>query len=164
MPLKTNLTQLCAAATLTLLASCGGSGADADSDPYALIQAGDMKGAISILEPQISAATKGSDEHKELVLQYVEALAQDSPDKAKDEFVSMLTNHKDAMTAKDAQYIVNRLADKGHLTQAIDIMDQGKKAWPEEAIMETVLAELKKAVASSGNDAAVAKLKSMGYL
>lgn len=163
MRLTRPLSALAGAALLAVsLSSCGDSASAAD--PMELIQNGDFKGAIAAIEPQLETVAKGTDEHKELVLSYVEALAADTPDKAKDAFLSVMDENKDFMDPKDLKYVVNRMADGGHLQQAIDVMDKGKKTWPDDETMNVVLEELKTAITSSGDDALMAKLKSMGYL
>ena len=130
----------------------------------ALIQKGDFAGAIAAIEPKLATVEKGSEAHKDLLIGYTEALSAENPGKAKDVFIAAMADQKDFIVPADVKYVVNRMANQGHLSEAIDVMDTGKKAWPDDQTIAVVLDELQKAVKSSGDAGALDKLKSMGYL
>ncbi len=161
MRLNISLPSILGATFLATLTACGGSG---DVDPFALIQQQDYAGAISAIEPMLKTVEQGSEAHKDLLLGYTEALCVESPEKARDTFIAAMDSNKDLLEPGDVTYVVNRMASHKHLEAAIDVMDKGNKTWPSDDKIKTVLEELKVAVQSSGDDAALAKLKSMGYL
>lgn len=148
----------------TLLATVTACGSDSSADPMALIQQGDFAGAIAAIEPQLETVEKGSEAHRDLLIGYTEALSAEDPAKAKDVFIAAMDGQKDFIKPADVKYVVNRMANQGHLSEAIDVMDRANKTWEDDETMAVVLEELKIAVTSSGDDGALAKLKSMGYL
>ncbi|QDV05368.1 hypothetical protein Poly30_08650 [Planctomycetes bacterium Poly30] len=161
MRLTKALPSILGATLLATLSACGG---DAAADPMALIQKGDYAAAIAAIEPQLKTVEKGTDAHKDLVIGYTEALSAENPGKAKDFFLKTMTEQKDFIDPADVKYVVNRMAKQGHLSEAIDVMDRGKKTWPEDETIVVVLGELQKAVESSGDKGALDKLKGLGYL
>ncbi len=72
--------------------------------------------------------------------------------------------HKDLIGPKDVKYVVDKMAEQKHLTQAIDVMDLGLKTWEKNETLAVVLDELKQAALAGDNADAVNKLKGMGYL
>ena len=160
MRLSQTLHSILGTALLVTLTACG----DSAADPFALIQKGEFAAAIAAIEPQLETVEKGSDAHKDLLIGYTEALAAEAPEKARDTFIKAMDDHKDFIKPADVKYVVNRMANDGHLVEAIDVMHHGKEAWPKDEAIAVVLDELKKAVTSSGNTGALDKLKSMGYL
>ncbi len=161
MRLNISLPSILGTALLASLTACGG-----EVDPFALIQNQDYAGAIAAIEPMLETVEQGSDQHKELLLGYTEALCVESPGKARDTFIAAIDSDsgKDFLQPNDVTYVVNRMAKENHLLEAIDVMNKGNETWPKNDKIETVLAELIAASQSSGDDAALEKLKSMGYL
>lgn len=161
MRLNTSLSTILGATLLATLTACG-SGADAD--PFTLIQEGNYAAAVAAIKPQLATVEQGSSEHKELLLAYTEALAVDSPGKAKDEFIAAFDKNKNFLVPKDLVYIANRMAGEKHLVEAIAVMDKGKKTWPSDEGLSVLLEELKVAASSSGDEDAKSALKGLGYL
>jgi hypothetical protein len=162
MRLNISLPSILGTALLASLTACSDAGGSAD--PFVLMQGKDYAGAIAAFEPLLQTVEQGSSDHKELLLGHTEALCVESPDKARDSFLAAMGSSKDFLEPNDVTYVVNRMADHGHLLEAIDVMNKGKETWPEDEKIKVVLTELIAASQSSGDDAALAKLKSLGYL
>lgn len=161
MRLHQALQTLLGTSVLLAATACGGGG---DADAMALIQKNDFKGAIAVIEPALKTVEQGSDAHRDLLIMHAEALAAESPAEAAKAFMGAMAAHKDLIQPADVKYVVNRIAKHGHLSDAIDVMDLGLKTWEKDETLVVVLGELKQAVASSGDEGALDKLKSMGYL
>ncbi len=161
MRLTTAFQTILGTSVLLAATACGGSG---DADPAALIQQKDFAGAIALIEPALKAVEQGSDAHRDLLIMQAEALSADSPDKAAETFMASMKAHKDLIGPKDVKYVVDKMAEQKHLTQAIDVMDLGLKTWEKNETLAVVLDELKQAALAGDNADAVNKLKGMGYL
>ena len=160
MRLNISLPSLLGSTLLAALTACGSG----DADPLMLIQQEDYAGAISAIEPLLKTVEQGSEEHKNLLMGYTEALCVESPDKARDTFLAAMDSRKDFIQPADLTYIVNRMAHHKHLVEAIQVMDKGKNTWPSNDKIKVVLGELIAASESSGDDEALSALEGLGYL
>ncbi len=147
------------------LVACG----DATDDPQVLINKGDYAGALQVIDQQMTTVAKGTQDHEDLVIQRVWALSADEPEKARDAFVAFADAQKALVDASDFEFVVATLRkaakpDSTHLLAAIDVMDKGKKLWPNDPKMDETLAAIQSEVANSGNDAAKAKMAGLGYM
>ena len=149
--------------TLAVLAACGGS-TDAESDPFKLMQAGNYEAAITAAESQLATVEKGTPEHKDLVVKNASALSNDSAEKAKAAFLGFAAEFGNAVEPTDIKFVVAQLRKHKKLSDAIDVMDAGKKRWPGDKTMDDVVDALKQDIATSGDDAAAQKMKGLGYV
>lgn len=150
--------------SLLALAACGGDSNAAEADVFKLVQSGDYSGAITAAETQLASVEKGTEEHKELVIQYATALAKDQPEKAKDEFLAFAKANSDSVEPTDFRYVDGQLRKHDHLVVSVELMDAGMKRWPGDPVMKEVLDGLKQQIASSGDSAAASKMKGLGYM
>ena len=149
--------------SLLALAACGGADAT-EADVFKLVQEGKFDAAIEAAKTQIASVTKGTEEHKELVIQYASALAKDQPDSARDRFLEFAKAYEAVVQPRDFRYVDGQLRRHDHLVVSIDVMDAGMKRWPDDPVMKEVVDALKQQIASSGNAAAAAKMKGLGYM
>ncbi|MEM1044157.1 MAG: hypothetical protein AAF726_13510 [Planctomycetota bacterium] len=150
--------------SLLSLAACGGNSSAADVDIAELVQTGKFEAAVSAAEAQMATIEKGTEAHKDLVLNYASALAESDSEKARNEFLGFATEHTDLVTPKDFKFVVSQLRTHDQYLHAIDVMDAGKKRWPNDAEMDKTVEALKQDIAASGNSAAAAKMAGLGYM
>ena len=149
-------------ASLLTLVACGGAGEDVDI--AVLVQTGKYSAAISAAETQLTTVEKGSEAHKDLLINYAAALAESDAEKARDEFLAFAKAHEGLIAPTDYKYVVSQLRTHDSYVEAIDVMDAGKKRWPEDETMDLMVAALKQDIESSGDAAAAAKMKGLGYM
>ncbi len=152
------------ALTQLALVGCNGGGSGADADIAALVQTGDYSGAISAAEAQLPGVEQGSEAHKDLILNYTAALAESDAKKARDQFLSFAKAHEGLVGPSDYKYVVSQLRTYESFIEAIDVMDAGKKRWPEDTSLDQMVAALKQDIETSGDTAAAAKMKGLGYM
>ncbi|MEM9800065.1 MAG: hypothetical protein AAGA20_07040 [Planctomycetota bacterium] len=150
--------------SLLALAACGGDADAAEADIFKLVQSGDYGAAIAAAETQLASVEKGTEGHKELVVQYATALSKDKAEDAKKAFLDFAGGHGTLVEPSDFKYVVSQLRKHDHFIAAIDVMDAGKKRWPNDATMDEVVGFLKQEIASSGNAEAANKMKGLGYM
>ena len=154
--------------SLLTLVACGGGGAGAaDVDLAELVQTGKFDAAIEAAEARLPGVEKGSEEHKDLIINYAAALSEggeDSAAKARDQFLGFAKDHGDLVSPKDFKYVVSQLRTHDQYLVAIDVMDAGKKRWPDDETMDQIVAALKQDILSSGDEAAASKMKGLGYM
>ncbi|MEM9379943.1 MAG: hypothetical protein AAGB93_08315 [Planctomycetota bacterium] len=150
--------------SLLTLVACGGNSSAADVDIAELVQTGKYEAAVSAAEAQLATVEKGSEDHKDLVINYASALAESDAEKARNEFLGFATAHADLVTPKDFKFVVSQLRTHDEYLQAIDVMDAGKKRWPDDDEMDKTVAALKQDIEASGDSAAAAKMKGLGYM
>jgi len=147
--------------TLALaLVACGGGDA-ASQDPDALIQDGKTAAALEAIAEQKKTVEEGSEEHLELVLLEVKAQADEAPEAAKEAFLGFAGAHPDSVSPADFKYAVSELRTYSNYVEAIQVMDAGKKRWPEDAVMDELLAMLEKD--AENDEGAANALKGLGY-
>jgi len=160
-----------AAFALASLAACSGSAADPKAlatEAGAALSKGDFATAQAKAEQGLTVEGVSADKPTAWTLERIrlEALA------GKGEVTAVLTGL--AKLAADFGTQVNAdlyaklgklVADAGKLTEAIDIVEAGKKAFPDKvAAFDGLVASIKEAAAAGGDSAAVEKLKALGYL
>lgn len=148
---------------LLTFTACDGS-ASIDADIATLVQTGDYSAAIAAAEAQLPKVEQGSEAHKSLVIDYASALAESDAKKARDEFLTFAKAHESLVAPTDYKYVVSQLRTHDSFIEAIDVMDAGKKRWPEDATLDEMVAALKQDIETSGDTAAAAKMKGLGYM
>jgi tetratricopeptide (TPR) repeat protein len=147
-----------------LLASCGVPDPAATNDAaYSALGAGDYFSAQILFEEALAAMAPTDPLHLQASVGRCRALAHRDGAAARTAFVT-LAQANDAISDKDYSMLVSELTDAGNLIEAIELLDQGLSRYPENqrlsAIKVRVVAESQK----PGNDAAMDKLKGLGYL
>lgn len=152
---------------LTLLSACGGkSPADCCAAADEALKKGSYAEAQSRAEEGL--ALNGTDAGTNWKLERIrlEALA------GKGELAQVLAG----LTAAAAKHpgmvddqlyakLGTALADAGKLVEAIELVEAGKQAFPEKAkSFDGLVASIKKAAQEGGDNAAVERLKQLGYL
>ncbi len=150
--------------SLLSLVACGGCNTEADVDIAALVQTGDYSEAIAAAEARLPEVEQGSEAHKELLINYTAALSESDAAKARDQFLSFAKAHESLVGPKDYKYLVSQLRTYDSFMEAIDVMDAGKKRWPDDATLDEMVAALIQDIASSGDEDAATKMKGLGYM
>ena len=149
------------AATLAL-ASCGDSPATADAG-YKSLQGGDYAAALATFDMVLAGVSTEDTGYKSAALDRLQALAHVDAEQSKAGFISLLEGGMH-MEAKDFSLIATELNAAGEAGLAVFIIDKGRKALPEDELIQKLLAkaivEAKKDPKSKGASALVG----LGYL
>jgi tetratricopeptide (TPR) repeat protein len=159
---------LFATITLCLLSACGGS-----SDPRALADAGSKalnsgkyEEAAESFEKALGAL--GGDTANPLWMQAklgsIKARTRFDATRAKNEFLELAKASPSKVTDSDYNLIASKLGDAGKIDEAIEILEVGKKAYPESPHLDALGNELVKKASESGESDAIDKLRSLGYV
>lgn len=147
---------------LLLLAACGGS-SNPKKDAFAALGSGQYSAAVSYFDQALEGLDETDGEYVELVVGKCEALAGTDAGGAKDLFLATAASHE--LTVRDYSLIVSRLVSAKAFDQAIDILAQGKQAFPsEEAKVQKMADIVAKASEKAGDTSAMQRLKGLGYL
>jgi hypothetical protein len=147
--------------TLTLsLSACNGGG-DPKEAGYAALQAGDHAAAVSAFDEALAASDSSAPDHAELQLARCEALAYVDGAKAEAEFKSLVKGGAE-IGVKQYSLIAGALIGANATVNAVNVVDMGVKAFPDDAKMAALLEKVKEAAAT--DPAALDALKGMGYL
>ena len=145
---------------LTLgLQSCGGG--DPQEDAYASQQSGDHEAAVTSFEAALAGMDATSDTYFELSVARCQSLAHVDGDKAEAEFRKLIEADS-RINVKQYSLIASELLAASENLSAVNIVDLGVKAFPEDTKMATLLEKVKEAAQS--DPAALDALKGMGYL
>ncbi|MBM3984464.1 MAG: hypothetical protein FJ296_02045 [Planctomycetes bacterium] len=152
---------------LSLLAACGGkSPADCCAAADEALRKGNHAEAQSRAEEGLALGGMDAGTNSKLERIRLEALA------GKGELAQVLAG----LTAAAARYpgmvddqlyakLGTALADGGKLVDAIELVEVGKKAFPEKVkSFDGLVASITKAATEGGDNAAVERLKQLGYL
>lgn len=147
---------------LLVLAACGGS-SHPEKDAFAALGSGEYSTAIGYFDQALEGMDETDGRYVELVLGKCEALASTDAVRAKDLFLATAANHE--LKVRDYSVIVSRLVGAKAFDPAIDILEQGKRAFPsEKAKVDAMAAIVVNASLTAGNDEFTARLKGLGYL
>lgn len=157
------------ALALSTLASCSGS-----SDPAALNEKGYTalnERSYEAAHAHFVAALEAIDAQNPLYLQAklgaCRAQAHIEPAAAKQAFLALASARQSDIRLSDYTMMVGELKVAGEegLDAAIDLCDAGRSAFPEkEAEIVSMMQDLQKLAASSGNTKAANKIKNLGYV
>lgn len=163
--MRSKILLLALALTLTAT-SCGGS-----SDPVSLTSAGAQalnsshhREALSKFEAALEQMDEGHTHYLKAKLGAIEARIYVDADAAKAEFLALALALPDRIGAKDYRAIGGRMTDAKKYSQAIDILDAGIKAFPEDDKMKPYMDAVTKAAQADGDSGALDKLAGLGYL
>lgn len=148
---------------LASLAACGGNPA-AEADIGKLLQTGKYEEAVKIVETRLGTVTKGTEDEKSLILDYAEGLSYTDAAKAQESFLTFAKANAELVKPKDFKHVVACLRTNEGLLQAIDVMNDGMKRWPDDAVMSELLELVKADVIKANDPAAKAKMEGLGYM
>jgi len=153
---------------LTLLSACGGA-----TDPKALTDEG-MAALRSKNYPQAverfdqALAALGSDTSKpewmRAKMGAIEARTQTDSARAKSEFLELAAAHPDRVTDKEFAMIGGRLGEAHKLSEAMDLVEAGKKAHPQSESLQILVKQLGDMAKTSGTPEEMDRLKGLGYV
>jgi major membrane immunogen (membrane-anchored lipoprotein) len=148
----------------TVLAACG------SSDPKELTDQGSAalgSGDVSTAIERFDAALKHMDaKHPDYVrasMGRCQALVRQNPRQAKDEFLALSRTAQGHIHEQDFSAIAGELVKTGAVTEAVEVMDAGLKAFPESPQMQILKQKVVEASTKSKDPAALKALKGLGY-
>ena len=149
---------------LLALSSCGGP------DPDQLTQAGrnqlaagDFAAAAESFDQALAALSDKNDKnYLNARMGRIEAWCEIDPGKARDDFLA-LAAESGKVTDRHFNQVGGRLGSAGNLTEAIAVLEVGKKSFPDSPHLEK-LVELLGKKAEAGDPAALEALKGLGYV
>jgi hypothetical protein len=150
---------LALAVTLGLAACGGGNPKTAAWDAY---NSGDYPAAVAKFDSALRGVEAGSPDHVALSVGRCQALAHQDGKQAKTEFLALATSAE--VEVGDYTILVNELLGLQQWVPAIELMDAGVKAFPENPKMGLLRDKVVAKSKESGDAGANAALKGLGYL
>lgn len=142
----------------------------AESDPKALtdkgsaaLGAGDAPAAIESFDAALQHMDAQHPDYLRARMGRCQALARQNPSRAKDDFLALARSASDKVREQDYSTIVEELVKKGAVSDAVEVMDAGIKAFPESPQMQTLKNSVVEASKKSKDGGALKKLKGLGY-
>ena len=160
--------RLLVALTLAFVTACGGS-----SDPRALTDEGSKALNSGHFEDAAKSygealAVLGTDtanpEWKRAKLGWIQAQTRIDAVKAKSEFLEYAQGSPSKVTDEDFNRVASRLGEAGKLKEATEILEVGKKMFPESLHLDALGKDLVQRAKSSGDTGALEDLKGLGYV
>jgi hypothetical protein len=159
--MNARLTCLLATGLLSLVTACGGGDAKTlVSDGEAALNSGDAAGAIAKFDAALGQLEASDPMHERAQMGRIEALAYTDAAKCVAEVRGLASELED----RDFSTIGGALADAGNITAAVDVLDAGMKAHPDSTNLAALKDRVVAVAQKSGDSAALAKLKGLGYL
>lgn len=146
---------------LIVLAACGGS-SNPKGDAFAALNSGRSADAVGYFDQALEGMDEADGSYLELALGKCAALASTDAVAARDLFLTTATSHE--LTVRDYSQIVSRLVEAKAFDPAIDILAQGKEAFPGEEKVDKMAAIVLSASQKAGDTSAMDRLKGLGYL
>jgi hypothetical protein len=152
-----------------LLLACAASSC-ADSDPRSLtdkgsaaLGSGDARSAIESFDAALKHMGAANPDFLRASLGRCRALASQNPRQAKDDFLALARSTPGKLQEQDYSAVASELVKKGAVTEAVEVMDAGLKAFPESPKMQILKQQVVEASKKSNDPAALKKLKGLGY-
>lgn len=147
-----------------VLAGCGGSDPKALTDKgAAALGSGNMPAAIESFNAALQHMDASHPDYLRASMGRCRALAGQNPKQAKDDFLALSRSATVKLQEQDYTTIANELVKKGAVTDAVEVMDAGIKAFPESPMMEVLKKHVVEASSKSKDPAALKMLKGLGY-
>jgi hypothetical protein len=149
-----------------LLASCSSSDPKSMSDAgYAALNKGDAKSALSSFDEALKElGTNTSDPvYLKAALGRCQALAKMGDKRTKDEFLALARARPTQVQVGDFSIVASELCNKHEHMVAIDILEAGKKMFPESPKIHELAKVVVASAKNAGDEAALNKLKGLGY-
>lgn len=153
-------------ASTLLWTSCGGG-----SDPAALtnggyekLGGGDFAAAAKDFEQALASLDTNDKDYLRAKMGHIEANTQINPGQAKEDFLALAEGMPSKITDRQYNQIGGRLGEAGAFTEAIDLVTAGMAAHPESPHLKKLVDTLGDKAAQGDDPAALAALKSLGYV
>jgi tetratricopeptide (TPR) repeat protein len=147
-----------------LLAACSGSDPKVLTDKgAAALASGDVPAAIESFEAALQHMDAKNPEFLRASLGRCQALARQNPKQAKEDFLALARSGPAKLHEQDYSAIAGELVKKGAVSDAIDVMDAGLKAFPESPQMQVLKNQIVEASKKTKDPGAMNKLKGLGY-
>ncbi|HJO27487.1 MAG: hypothetical protein CMK00_04895 [Planctomycetes bacterium] len=147
-----------------LLASCAGSDPAATKDAaYSALGAGDYASAQTLFDEALAGMAPSDPSFVQASFGRCRAMAHSDGAGASSAFLS-LAEGNDSIGVKDFSMLVSELMDAGNLLDAIELLDKGLTRYPDNERLSTLKEHVVAESQKPGNDAAMDKLKGLGYL
>jgi hypothetical protein len=146
---------------LLVLAACGGS-SNPEKDAYAAMGSGNFSAAVGYFDQALEGMDEADGKYIGLVVGKCEAMAATDAVGARDLFLATAATHE--LTVRDYGMVVSRLVEAKAFDPAIDILAQGKEAFPGEEKVDKMAAIVVSASQKAGDAGAMDRLKGLGYL
>ncbi len=147
------------------LFSCGGSDGDPATSAREALDEGSYQTALDQFDKALEGKTPDDGDFYDLSIDRARALAH--VDSAKVPEALKALSEKTKVAARDFRSLTIELvnaADADALTAAVEVINQGMIAYPDDGKMTEVLEKVKARSLESGNTAAQSALTGMGYL
>ncbi len=151
---------------LCLVAACSGSAdpAKLTDQGYAALGKSDWKGAQADFGSALAALEPTDPRYLRAKMGWIEAAIYTDPGKAKDEFLALAAGMASQVKSSDYIAVASKLTGERKFPEAIAVLESGLKAHAEDPKVRAVGEAIKKAAERAGDDASLAKLKTLGYL
>jgi len=148
--------------TLGLTACGGGGGTDPAQEGLAALNDGDHAAALEHFNKALEGKTSADEDYYELAVDRARALAYVDADKVA-EAITTLAGEA-TIAARDYRRITTDLVTEKAFLPAVQVMDLGIKAYPEDEKMEKVKEKVIAESRAANDTGALDALSGMGYL
>jgi hypothetical protein len=145
---------------LLLVGACGGQ--SSEKAAYQALGSGQFAEAVGLFDRALSVVEETDERYLGLLLGKCSALASTDAPRARDLFLATADSH--ALKVQDYNLVVSHLVSARAFDPAIDIMEEGAKAFPDDPKIKEMGQVVRKASEKTGDTAALARLKSLPYL
>lgn len=147
-----------------VLAACSSSDPRVLTDQGAkALGTGDAKGAVASFDKALARLEPQSPDFLRASMGRFQALARLEPTRTKNEFLAFQAAHTDKVKDTDFKVVVDELLQKNALTPASDLVEAGKKAFPESTTMHQLVQALGDAAKRNNDPSVLDKVKGLGY-
>lgn len=155
---------LAALLSLPALAACSGGDPSQLTDAgVQALNAGRPEEALAKLDQALGGLEPGSPTWHRASVERLRALAATSPARASSETERIAREHPSALEPQDYEAVAHALVAKRAYAEATTVLEVGKKQHPESPKLEALVKQVGDAAASAGDNAALDRLKGLGY-
>jgi len=156
--------------SLPLLVGCGDSGTSS-GDPttltdggYASLNSGNYDEALGSFQQALQGLEPGAPGFVRAAMGEIEALIHVDAKQAEDKFLQLAQSFPDSVGAREYKNIGGKLTSEKKYTEALAILDVGRKAHVEDPDFDVMIATVKEKALETGDAGAMKALEGLGYL
>ena len=152
------------------LASCGGGSDPKDlySEGQTALSSGDYSTAVARFDAAVAALEAAGQADSTLYVDAaiggIEARIRTAPDQARTDFLELAKARPADLEPKDYSYVGNKFAAASRYLDAVEVLDAGMKAHAESPELHQLQVAIQEAATKAGDQAALDKMKGLGYL
>jgi len=131
---------------------------------YEALGKGNHAEAMEAFERALESLRPADPQYVRAKMGAVEAWIRADASKARKEFLELATSQPEEIGSREYAAVASKMAAAKQFVAAIDVLDAGIQAHPEDPKLKATMDEVKAAAQKAGDPDAVKKLISLGYL